>query len=189
MGYILYKENHMPELIDVVDEKGLRTDETLSRRDIHRLGKRHRAIRLYLFNSQNELLMQQRAVNVDHYPNAFGISVVGHINAGEFSFQAVARELNEELGIDSSQVQIDFLFSHYSEATLSESYIDRQFNDVYVARAKLQLRQIQFNSAEVAEVKFVPWAEFLHMLEQSPLLASVYGNESQDVDYFLRKYL
>jgi isopentenyl-diphosphate Delta-isomerase len=175
--------------IDVLDANGLRTGETLSRHAIHRLGKRHRAIRLYLFNRQNELLMQQRAATVDHYPNVYGISVVGHVDAGEYSAQAVSRELNEELGLDSAQVPIEFLFSYYSEVILNESYIDRQFNDVYAARADIALDRIQFERAEVREVKFVAWGEFLQMLEQSPLLAAVYGAESGDVDYFLKKYL
>jgi isopentenyldiphosphate isomerase len=55
----------MADRIDVLSAAGLRTGEILPRREIHRLGKLHRAVHLYLFNAKNELLLQQRALTVD----------------------------------------------------------------------------------------------------------------------------
>jgi isopentenyldiphosphate isomerase len=147
----------MPDLIDVLSENGLRTGEIISRAEIHRLGKHHRAIHLYLFNSNNELLLQRRSLTVDNFPGVFSISVLGHVNAGEFSSATVRREIEEELGIDASGLKIDFLFSYFSEATLNKTYIDRQFNDVYITRADIDLKLIQFDASEVSEVKFVPF--------------------------------
>ena len=100
----------MSNLIDVLSPSGLRTGEILPRAEIHRLGKHHRAVHLYIFNSKNEVLLQRRALTVDNYPGLFGISVTGHVNAGESSSAAVRRELEEELGIDASQLRLDFLF-------------------------------------------------------------------------------
>lgn len=117
----------MTELIDVLSDSGLRTGEILPRTEIHRLGKYHRAVHLYLFNSNNEILLQRRSLTVDHFPGVFSISVLGHISAGEFSSVTVRREMAEELGIDASQLKIDFLFSYFSEAILNETYLERQF--------------------------------------------------------------
>ncbi len=178
----------MSDLIDVLSDSGLRTGEILPRAEIHRLGKRHRAVHLYLFNSQNELLLQKRAPTVDHYPGYFSISVTGHVAAGEFSAETVRQEVEEELGLDASQLKIDFLFSFYQEATLHETYIDRQFNDVYVTHADIQPEQIQFDHSEVSEVKFVPFESFLEMVGNgSSVLATVYANECRDLVYFLRR--
>jgi len=94
---------------------------------------------------------------VDNFPGVFSISVLGHVNAGEFSSATVRREIEEELGIDASGLKIDFLFSYFSEATLNKTYIDRQFNDVYITRADIDLKLIQFDASEVSEVKFVPF--------------------------------
>jgi len=93
----------MSNLIDVLSTSGLRTGEILPRPEIHRLGKPHRAVHLYIFNSKNEVLLQRRAPTVDHFPGFFSISVLGHINAGEFSSDTVRREVEEELGIDASR--------------------------------------------------------------------------------------
>jgi isopentenyl-diphosphate Delta-isomerase len=175
----------MSDRIDVLSDSGLRTGEILSRAEIHRLGKRHRAVRLYLFNSQNELLLQRRSLTVDHAPGIFSISVTGHVHAGEFSSETVRREIKEELGLDASQLEIDFLFSFYQEAVLHETYIDRQFNDIYVTRTEIDPALIQFDRSEVSKVKFVPFETFQEMLLNDPVLASVYADECRDLIYFL----
>lgn len=178
----------MPKLIDVLDKNGLRTGETLPRAEVHRLGKYHRAIHLYLFNSKNEVLLQRRALTVDSFPGVFSISVLGHVDAGESSSATVRREIEEELGISTTDLKIDFLFSYFSEAVLSETYHDRQFNDVYATWADLDPRQIQFDPAEVSEIKFVSFSHFQAMVsDPSSELAPVYQNECRDLVYFLNQ--
>lgn len=174
------------QLIDVLSASGLRTGEILPRSEIHRLGKPHRAVHLYLFNSNNEVLLQRRSLAVDHFPGLFSISVLGHVDAGEFSSHTVRREVQEELGIDASQLSIDFLFSYFQEAILSETYIDRQFNDVYLTRFDIEPEQIPFDRSEVAEILFVPFETFREMVSGSTDLAPVYASEVRDLVYFLR---
>jgi len=176
----------MSNLINVLSDAGLRTGEILPRSEIHRLGKPHRAIHLYLFNTRNELLLQRRALTVDHYPGVYSISVVGHVNAGEFSADAVRREIQEELGLDASSIKIDFLFSYFQEATLNESYIDRQFNDVYICTHDIDIQQLHPDPAEVSEVVFVPFDDFRKTVSsRSSELAPVYARECRDLVYFL----
>lgn len=176
----------MPKLIDVLSPAGLRTGEILPRAEIHRLGKYHRAIHLYLLNSENELMLQRRALTVDNFPGTLSISVLGHVDAGETSASTVRREIEEELGLDASSLRIDFLFSYLSEATLAEDYIDRQFNDVYLTRAELDPAQLRFDPAEVAEIVFVPLERFRAMLaDPASKLAPVYAAECGDLFYFL----
>ena len=86
--------------IDVLDDCGLRKGYTLSRKEVHEQGAIHRAVHLYIFDQKGvSLLLQKRSPNVEHYPNKYSISVVGHVNAGEYSYAAVQRELMEELGM------------------------------------------------------------------------------------------
>jgi len=176
----------MSNLIDVLSSSGIRTGEILSRKEVHRLGKYHRVIHLYLFNSKNEILLQKRSPMLDNYPGSFSISVLGHVNAGEFSSATVKREVEEELGIDVSQLKFDFLFSFFQEAILSETYIDRQFIDVYVIYAKIDPNSIKFDRSEVSEIKFVSFESFREMVSnESSGLAPVYVNECRDLVYFL----
>jgi len=64
-----------PKQIDVLDEHGNPTGEVLSRQEVHTQGKIHRAVHLYLFDKSNNLLLQRRSFNADHYPGMFSISV------------------------------------------------------------------------------------------------------------------
>lgn len=177
----------MSGLIDVLSGTGLRTGEILPRSEVHRLGKYHRTVHLYILNSRDELLLQKRSASLDHFPGMFGISITGHIDAGECSSEAVRREVQEELGLDPSGMRLHFLFSFYREAILNDSYIDRQFTDVYAMRADVNLDGLAPDPSEVAEVRFVPFDSFRQMVaDGSGGLAPVYAGECRDVVYFLQ---
>ncbi len=103
-------------------------------------------------------------MTVDHFPGFLGISVTGHVQAGECSSDCVRREVEEELGIKSSLLRFDFMFSFFQEAILNETYIDRQFNDIYVTYVDIQPELIQFDRSEVSEVKFVSFGSFQELV-------------------------
>lgn len=133
-------------MIDVLDHNGVMTGETLERSEVHKLGRWHRAVHLYLIDSKNNLLMQKRSEKVDHYPNQLSISVTGHVDAGEFSQQAMEREIHEGGGVEPSKLNLKFMFSIKSEFAISADYIDRQFNDVYIGKVdELKLEEVHFN--------------------------------------------
>ncbi len=181
----MYSSNNK-DLIDVLDENGVRTGEILSRKEIHTLGKIHRAVHLYLFDSKNNLLLQRRPLNADHYPGALSISLTGHINAGESSSIALYREVKEELNLDASRMRFHFLFSYRQDKILNSSYIDRQFNDVYACWYSLNIKEVQFNTNEVSEMKIVPFSKFKEMvLDEKSELAPVYLKEFHEISYFL----
>jgi isopentenyldiphosphate isomerase len=177
----------VPGDIDVLDEYGLRTGEVLSRAEVHRLGKPHRAVHLYLFDRSNRILLQRRSMQTDHAPGVLTISVLGHVDAGQSSGATVRREVEEELGLDSNGIPFEFLFSFRRDAELSPTYIDRQFNDVYAAWADFTLSQVEFDRSEVSEVLLVEIATFREMVETgSGGLAPVYADECRDLFYLLR---
>ena len=121
-----------PETIDILNERGLRTGEILSRKDVHAYGKIHRAVHLYLFDTDKRILIQKRSLSCDHYPGFWSISLTAHVNAGETSGQALRRELKEELGIHPGLVDFEFLFSYRRDANLRPDYVDRHIHDVFV---------------------------------------------------------
>lgn len=178
----------MKNAIDVLDESGLRTGEILSRSDIHRLGKLHRVVHLYLFDTKGRLLLQRRSSTVDHFPGALTISVLGHVDAGESSMDTAERELEEELGLSREKVATRFLFSYRRDAILNDEYIDRQFNDVYAASGDFALSDVAIDNSEVTGVSLVEFAEFMAMTsDPNSALADVYRDEARDLVYFLSK--
>ena len=88
------------EMIDVLDENGIKTGQILPRSEIHKKGLWHRAIVVAIINEKNEILIQQRSANKDKNPNKWDISAAGHISSGQDSLMAATREINEEVSVN-----------------------------------------------------------------------------------------
>jgi len=174
-------DNKVTSDIDVLSESGLRTGQIMNRGEIHTIGLPHRAVHLYLFNNKGDILLQKRAENLDHYSSMYSISLTGHIDSGEGSSKALKRELKEELGLNHYEIKYSFLFSYRKDAKLGD-YIDKQFNDVYVGRTNVDLKDINYDKSEVEKLEFVPFSEFRSMVESSkPVIAPVYGDALNEI--------
>jgi isopentenyldiphosphate isomerase len=87
----------MDETFDVVDEEDALIRRA-SRAEVHRLGLRHRAVHVLVFNAAGRLFLQKRSLTKDCFPGTWDSSAAGHLDAGEEYDHAARRELNEELG-------------------------------------------------------------------------------------------
>ena len=59
----------------------------------------HPVVHLHVFNSNGELYLQHRPAWKDIQPDKWDTAVGGHIDLGENVYQALRREVREELGI------------------------------------------------------------------------------------------
>ncbi len=85
------------ELFDVVND----FDEIIGRRprsEVHRLGLKHRAVHVLIFNSRGELFLQKRSMKKDSFPGVWDSSASGHLEIGEDYDACAMREVHEELG-------------------------------------------------------------------------------------------
>jgi isopentenyl-diphosphate delta-isomerase type 1 len=86
------------EIFDVVNEH----DEVIGRETraaVHRLGLRHRAVHVLVFNARGEVFLQKRSLQKDCFPGAWDSSAAGHLDSGEDYDACAVRELHEELGV------------------------------------------------------------------------------------------
>lgn len=151
------------EMIDIYDETGLKTGETVKKHEAHRKGLIHRAICVWIVNSSNEILMQTRSDHVIS-PGKMDISFSGHIQAGETSLEAVAREGYEELGISIDISRLQYLFSS-RVYTGTDEYIENEIDDVYLYKADIPLDACRFYDSEVKAVSYVSLEELKTMVE------------------------
>jgi 16S rRNA (adenine1518-N6/adenine1519-N6)-dimethyltransferase len=86
------------EIFDVVNERDEVVDRQ-PRRDVHRLGLKHRAVHVLLFNARGQLFLQKRSATKDRQPGRWDSSASGHVDAGEHYDATAVRELGEELGL------------------------------------------------------------------------------------------
>ena len=86
------------EIFDVVNE----CDEVIDakpRSEVHRLGLKHRAIHVLVFNSRGETFLQKRSMTKDREPGKWDSSTSGHVDSGEDYDACAVRELREEIGL------------------------------------------------------------------------------------------
>jgi isopentenyl-diphosphate delta-isomerase type 1 len=90
------------ELLAIVDRDDV-VIGSMTRREIHQKGLRHRAVHILVFDHQGRLCLQKRSMHKDVNPGVWDTSAAGHVDFGETYECAAQRELEEELGIRTSE--------------------------------------------------------------------------------------
>lgn len=165
------------ELIDVLDENGIKTGEILPRSEVHKRGLWHRAIVVAIINEKNEILLQKRSKKKDKNAGMWDISVAGHISSGQDSLMSATREISEEvsvsLGYTVEVKDFRFMFSYRKEEIFSETNIERQFYDFFILRQKgVSENNIRFQESEVDQIKFVTASELQEMMDKDTNLVN-----------------
>ena len=156
------------ELIDVLDENGVKTGEILPRDEIHKKGLWHRSIVVAIINDNNEILLQQRSEGKEKNAGMWDISVAGHISTGQDALSAAAREINEEvnvsLGYNIDIKSFRYMFSYRATQKVSDDFIENSFYDFFILRKEdLTIKDIKMQESEVQAVKFVDINELEEM--------------------------
>lgn len=121
----------------------------------------HRIVRVFLFNSKGELLIQKRSSNVPS-PDKWDQSVGGHVDEGEDYLEAAQRELEEELGV--KDIPLKEINKFYSEGTI-KTVRNKRFNMLYSA---LYDGEINFNKDEVSEIKWIGLEDLGEWMREKP---------------------
>ncbi len=146
------------ELLDVVNGEDAIIGQA-SREKIHRNGLRHRAVHILVFNDEDDILVQRRALTKRCAPGLWDSSAAGHVDAGEAYRAAAQREVEEELGI-STLDGLTYLFKlPASEATGSE------FVEVFQTLAS---QVVQPDPTEIMDYRWCTWAALDIWLDAEP---------------------
>ena len=144
------------ELFDVLNDKGQFTGESKTIEEVHRLGLWHRTVHVWIVNSQNELLIQKRSVQMQFCPNLWDISSAGHIEAGQSSVGTAVKEIEEELGLHLSQSDLKRIFTVVQQFEWNNGILkNNEYNDVYLVKKDLDINELKFDPVEVAEVRLI----------------------------------
>lgn len=151
------------EKLDVLNEKGEFTGEILSREECHKRGLYHRAVVVFIINSCDEVLIQKRSSNKKLWPNKWDITAGGHVDAGEFGYQAVIREAKEEIGIEIDVSSLLFIGCSISN-TKKDDIINNHFDEFYIARKDIDINSIVLQPEEVSDIKWISKDKLLEMI-------------------------
>ena len=103
----------MNEII-LVDEKD-NVLGTMEKLEAHRLGLLHRAFSIFIFNSKNELLLQQRADEKYHSGGLWTNTCCSHPQPGDDLIYSAIKRLKNEMGIEVDSLELKSHFIYRAE--------------------------------------------------------------------------
>lgn len=179
----------MPEYLDIVDENGQPTGETIERSIAHQKGILHKSVHIWIMNDLGEVILQKRSPSKKINPNKWTSSAAGHMEAGETVLEAAKKEICEEVGLEVTDNHLKKLFS-YKSKLVGDDYIEHEFKEVYLCHVSYQIEDIKIQEEEVSEVIAIPVAELKKMFAQAPETFSDYsGTYFEQVITHLETYL
>lgn len=152
------------ELLDIVDEYGNPTGETVERFIAHAEGIRHRTSHVWIYKIEDgkpQILLQKRCERKDSFPGCYDISSAGHIPAGDGYEESALRELKEELGVDAAEAQLipcGFRTVSWDDEFHGVPYHDRQITKIFLLRLDGYAESdFTVQESEVESVRFMDW--------------------------------
>lgn len=148
----------MEEYLDIVDENGRPTGETVARKTAHREGIRHRTAHVWVIRRDGgrvRVLLQKRSRSKDSYPGLYDTSSAGHIPAGTEPLPSALRELAEELGIRARPEQLHragVFRLEYEEQFHGRPFRDSEVIHVFVYEEPVDIRTLTLQESEVEDV-------------------------------------
>lgn len=136
-------------LVDENDQKiGL-----MPKMEAHEKGLLHRAFSVFIFNSKNELMLQQRALHKYHTPGLWANTCCSHQRDGETSLDAGKRRLFEEMGFTTNLKETTtFIYKAPFDNGLTEHELDHILIGKYEGEPNI-------NPDEVADWKWMDLEE------------------------------
>ncbi len=145
------------EMLDIVDAHN-RVIGCAPRREVHRLGLRHRAVHMLIQDGEGRIYLQRRSPHKDVDADLWDTSAAGHVDRGEDYLDAARRELNEELGLND--VELHALCDLPARLETGEEFVR-----VYVGRTACEPRP---DPREIVAGGWWSVSELTHWLAREP---------------------
>ncbi|QCK15310.1 isopentenyl-diphosphate Delta-isomerase [Mangrovivirga cuniculi] len=129
---------------------------------VHEKGLLHRAFSIFVVNSNNELLLQQRALHKYHSAGLWANTCCSHPIKDENQENTIHRRLKEEMGFDC---ELEKLFEFVYKTEFGNGLTEYEYDHVYLGRYD---KDPIPNHDEVADFKWVPLNEIKNLMNDSP---------------------
>ena len=151
----------MQEQVILVNKK----DEPIGLMDkieAHAKGLLHRAVSIFIFNSNNQLLIQRRSLEKYHTPGVWSNTACSHPRNNESTISCATRRLFEEMGIETI---ITPVFNFIYKAEFQNNLIEHELDHVFIGFSD---KKPNPNFNEVCSWKFVDENNLRKLLNDSP---------------------
>jgi isopentenyl-diphosphate delta-isomerase len=149
------------EYVILVDEQDI-TIGKMEKQQAHLEGLLHRAFSIFIFNSENKLLLQKRASSKYHCGGLWTNTCCSHPRENETVQEAANRRLQEEMGM---QCDLTPIFSFVYKTNFENGLTEHEFDHVLFGESN-QIPSI--NIEEVEDYRFVGIEELQREIKESP---------------------
>ncbi|MFC3418575.1 NUDIX domain-containing protein [Salinicoccus hispanicus] len=144
------------ETWDLYDAARNKMNKTMTRGNTLAPGEYHMVIHVCIFNSNGEMLIQQRQPFKEGWPNMWDVTVGGSAVSGDTSQMAAERETLEEIGLELNLENV--------RPTMTMNFA-RGFDDIYLIEMDVDIKELSLQYEEVQSVKWAAKEEILEMIE------------------------
>lgn len=111
--------------------------------EAHEKALLHRAFSVFIFNDDNELMLQRRALDKYHSPGLWTNTCCSHQREGESNIQAGKRRLQEEMGfVVDLEESISFIYKAPFDNGLTEHEFDHIMIGKYNGTPNINPREV-----------------------------------------------
>ena len=130
--------------------------------EAHEKGALHRAVSVFIFNSDNQLLMQRRSLGKYHTPGIWSNTACSHPRDNESTISCANRRLFEEMGVIA---KIRPVFNFLYKAELSNTLTEHELDHVFIGFSN---KNPDPNPEEVYDWKYVDETSLKKLLHDIP---------------------
>ena len=143
----------MDELIDILTPEGKSTGKRALKSEAHKNGWFHATVHIWLFTSDEKILLQKRALTKKVFPGLWDISVAGHVGAGEEILTSAKREVFEEIGLQLDEKDLIKIGTRIHQVSHENGIQDNEHHHVFIAELKVPLSKLTIQVEEVDDIK------------------------------------
>ena len=155
----------MPEIWELLDEKGESTEKTMQKGEEVPEGFYHPGADVWILNSENKIFIQKRSPKKRLSPNVWAMTG-GSTIQGETSLQTIARETLEELGVKLNLDKVEFV-KRFKEGNV--------FIDTYFVRQNIDLNDVVMQEDEVCDVKWATFEKIEELVQKDQFIHGRWG--------------
>lgn len=162
------------EYFDILDHFGNKTGAVKLRSQVHKDGDWHKAVHVWLVDKDGKLLIQQRSASKDINPWRWTSSCAGHVDIGEASVETAIRETKEELGINVSKEQLEYIGTMKRYHSANNSFNDQEIIDLFLVVVDFETIPLKKQDEEVNKLAFYDYNKLREDIlnDHSPLAVS-----------------
>jgi isopentenyl-diphosphate delta-isomerase len=140
----------MDELIDILTPEGEPTGKTALKSEAHKNGWFHATVHIWLFTSDEKILLQKRSLTKKVFPGIWDISVAGHMGAGEEIIEGAKREVFEEIGLQLKEKDFTKIGTRIHQVKHKNGIQDNEHHHVFIVELKVPISSLTMQEEEVA---------------------------------------